>query len=178
MTLSRRDGETYLLSQYLLPECIRIGLAGRVKQDALDALVDTVLATGALKLDRGALLRAVVHREEIVSTGIGKGIAIPHAHLPGVERPLVALGVFPGGLDFQAMDEEPVLLVFLLLGNPEDPGLHMRILARIARLGKDTDFVEGLCAAGSAQEAVAVIRAAESRLSAPSTAGQGSRPRA
>jgi len=176
MTPVRRENDAFLLSRHLAPGCVRTHLSGRIKQDALDALVDTLIGTHTVSVDREALLRAVIQREEIVSTGIGKGIAIPHAHLAGIAKPVVALGVFPEGLDFQAMDEQPVQLVFLLLGNPEDPGLHMRVLARIARLGKDSEFVEELCAAPGPEEAVEVIRRAETRLAAPSAAGQGSHP--
>ena len=80
----------------------------------------------------------------------------------GSEENDLALGVFPEGIDFDSVDEEPVTLVFLLLGTPRTPGLHMKILARIARLSKDPDF-EALETAGSGEEALLILNRIEAR---------------
>jgi PTS system fructose-specific IIC component len=92
---------------------------------------------------------------------VGNGIAIPHADLPEIEAPRLCLGVFPEGVDFEALDEEPVYIVFLLLGTPRSPGLHMKILARIARLSKDAEFRRALRTARDPQEIVSALERIE-----------------
>ena len=134
-------------------------LQGANKQEALSLLVDFVVKR-ELAHDAPRLLTALRQREDVVSTGIGNGVAIPHADLPEIETPRLALGIFPEGVEFQAIDEEPVSVVFLLLGTPRTPGLHMKILARIARLSKDPVFAE-LRGAGTPEEAIAVLERLE-----------------
>lgn len=141
---------------------MRSGLESGDKESTLKIMVDLVGEEGLIQ-DRKALMEALKHREEVVSTGIGNRVAIPHADLPEIEKPRLALGVFPKGVDFDSLDEEPVQVVFLLLGTPRTPGLHMKILARIARLSKDDDFTSGLCAAGDADGVLSRLRELEER---------------
>ena len=150
------------LLDYLNRECVKVGLEANDKDSALNLMVDLVVERQLVK-DRGRLLEALRQREEVVSTGIGNNIAIPHADLPEIESPSLALGVFPDGVDFDSLDEEPVHLVFLLLGTPRTPGLHMKILARIARLSKDGAFSEGLRRARQPSELIEILEEIESR---------------
>ncbi|MDP2482734.1 MAG: PTS sugar transporter subunit IIA, partial [Candidatus Palauibacterales bacterium] len=87
---------------------------------------------------------ALLAREKILSTGIGHGIAIPHAISASIPEPQVIVGVSPDGADYDSMDGEPVHVFFVLLSPPDRAGHHTRLLARIARLGRDPAFVEGL----------------------------------
>lgn len=150
------------LLDYLDPRCIAVGLPSGGKRETLERLVDIVIAGGLAK-DRARLLEALEQREMVVSTGVGNGVAIPHTDVPEIDSPRLALGVFPGGVDFDALDEEPVYVAFVLLGTPRTPGVHMKILARIARLSKDQDFSPGLRDAKSAEEIIAVLDSIESR---------------
>ncbi len=150
------------LLDYLDPSCIIVDLSRRDKESTLKFMVRLVAERGLVG-SGPRLLEALRHREEVVSTGVGNGVAIPHADLPEIESPRLALGIFPGGVDFDALDEEPVYSVFLLLGTPRTPGLHMKILARIARLSKDPEFAEGLRHAGSPDEVLATLERVESR---------------
>ena len=109
------------LTDYIDPSCVRAGLESRDKDSTLKTMVDLVGDEGLIG-DRASLLDALKHREEVVSTGIGNRVAIPHADLPEIEKPRLALGVFPEGVDFDSLDEEPVQVVFLLLGTPRTPG--------------------------------------------------------
>jgi mannitol/fructose-specific phosphotransferase system IIA component (Ntr-type) len=149
------------LLDYLNAEAIAVGLEQRTKREALELLVGLV-EPRIPQLGRERLLEAILHRENVVSTGIGNHVAIPHADLPEIETPLLALGVFPDGIDFDSVDEEPVTLVFLLLGTPRSPGLHMKILARIARLSKDPEFEE-LERAASGEEVLRILSRIEGR---------------
>lgn len=132
------------------------------KASTLRRLVGLVVNRGLVESE-GRLLEALRQREEVVSTGIGNGVAIPHADLPEVETPHLALGVFPEGVDFETLDEEPAYIVFLLIGTPRTPGLHMKILARIARLSKDEDFRAGLRAARNEEEVLDLLARIEAR---------------
>ena len=125
-------------------------------------MVDLVSRNGLVK-DRDQLLAALRRREEVVSTGIGNRIAIPHADLPEIQSPCLALGIFPEGVDFDSLDEESVYVVFLLLGTPKTPGLHMKILARIARLSKNVEFASGLVSAGQAENVLARLKEFEAK---------------
>jgi mannitol/fructose-specific phosphotransferase system IIA component (Ntr-type) len=150
------------LLDYLDPECVRLDPSKLDKESTLRFLVDLVVEQGVVR-DADRLLEALRRREEVVSTGVGNGVAIPHADLPEIEAPRLALGIFPNGVDFDALDEEPVYSVFLLLGTPRTPGLHMKILARIARLSKDAEFSDGLRNAKDARAALETLERVESR---------------
>ena len=158
--MNRVDSSLHLLD-YLNPESIAVGLEQRTKRQALELLVGLV-EPRIPQIGRDRLLEAILHRENVVSTGIGNHVAIPHADLPEIETPLLALGVFPDGIDFDSVDEEPVTLVFLLLGTPRSPGLHMKILARIARLSKDPEFEE-LESAASSEAVLSILSRIEGR---------------
>ena len=158
--VNRVDSSLRLLD-YLDAGSVAVGLGVRTKIEALEALVDLVrhsIPTGA----RGRLLEALLQRENVVSTGIGNRVAIPHADLPEIEAPKLALGIFREGVDFESVDEEPVRLIFLLLATPRTPGLHMKILARIARLSKDPEF-ENLERAASGEDALDLLARIEAR---------------
>jgi mannitol/fructose-specific phosphotransferase system IIA component (Ntr-type) len=150
------------LLDYLDTASVAVDLTADDKRSVVEKLVDLVIERG-LVADRGHLLDAILRREDIVTTGIGGGIAIPHADLPEIAEPRLMLAVFPDGVDFEALDEEPVFVVFLLLGTPRTPGLHMKILARIARLGKDSELTAGLREAHSAGEALDLLARVEAR---------------
>lgn len=149
------------LHEFLAPERVLFDREARTKAETLDRLVDHVVRLGMVE-DRSRLTEAILLREEIVTTGIGGGIAIPHADLPEVAAPVLFLGIFPQGVEFDSLDEDPVDLVFLLLGTPRTPDLHMKILARIARLSKAPTFRSGLCACRSGEEVQAFLRDLES----------------
>jgi mannitol/fructose-specific phosphotransferase system IIA component (Ntr-type) len=150
------------LIDYIDPGCVGIGQGARDKESALRLMVDLV-AKGGLVDSQESLMTALKQREEVVSTGIGNSVAIPHADLPAIKEPRLAVGVFPDGVDFDALDEEPVYVVFLLLGTPRTPGLHMKILARIARLSKDNEFASGLRRAAGADDVLETLRRLEAK---------------
>ena len=150
------------LTDYLHPDCVCVGLESGDKASTLNRMVDLVIQQGLVR-DRAQLMKSLEHREGVVSTGIGNGIAIPHADLAEIESPRLALGIFPNGVDFDALDEEPAYVIFLLLGTPRTPGLHMKILARIARLSKDEKFASGLRSAQTREDVLAVLETIESR---------------
>lgn len=110
-------------------------------------------------LDAARVEEAVWARERIGTTGIGDGIAIPHARLAGLHRPLVAFGVAPQGIDFDAADGQPARLVFLILTPVEHPGIQLEILADISRTLKDPDVRSKLVEVTNWTELLAALRA-------------------
>lgn len=108
-------------------------------------------------LDKDRLLGRLMEREEQVTTGIGHGVAIPHAAVDGLESTLCVVAQVPGGIDFQALDASPVHVIFLLLSPPGSTGTHIRLLARIARLVDEETFVLRMAQAHGAEELYEVV---------------------
>jgi mannitol/fructose-specific phosphotransferase system IIA component (Ntr-type) len=112
-------------------------------------------------LDAGKILGDLLQREKAASTGIGHGIAVPHAYSTGLEGMIVALFRVPEGLDFGSIDEKPVRLVFILAGPRSDELLHLKLLARIARLFSHNSIYERILKAPAHKEVLSIFRSAE-----------------
>jgi len=122
--------------------------------------VDLLVQAGRLS-DRAGPLEAVMKREAQQTTGIGHGVAVPHAKHASVGALTAALGISRPGLDFDAVDHQPVQVVFLLLAKINDPGPHIRALAEISRLLQVPGCYHKLIDAKSPAELLAVIAAQE-----------------
>ncbi|MBW2036148.1 MAG: PTS sugar transporter subunit IIA [Deltaproteobacteria bacterium] len=103
------------------------------------------------------MVRVLLEREHLGSTGIGDGIAIPHGKLKSIQSLLMAFGRSRKGVDFEAIDRKPAHLFFLLLAPEDCAGTHLRMLARLSHLLKDATFRERLMSAADAEELYAVI---------------------
>ncbi len=120
------------ISTILAPETIQVGLKVANKFDLITALIN--LANSSGKINDIELVRAeVIKREEIMSTGIGNGIALPHAKTNAVSDTICAIAVLDQPIDYNAIDGEPISIAFLLLGRENNVGTHLRILSRISR---------------------------------------------
>ena len=117
----------------LTPETISVGLEGSTKSEVLDNLVGVLEGHPAVK-DLGRVREAVYAREEMMSTGVGKGLGLPHAKTSAVSDTVAAFAVTRQPVPFDAVDDEPVQLVFLLVGTKEARSAHIKILSRISRL--------------------------------------------
>jgi nitrogen PTS system EIIA component len=114
-------------------------LVAATKSEAIRALVKSLII--AEQISRNAedgVAAALLRREELGSTGIGRGIAIPHAKHPAVESVVAAIGRIPIGVDFESLDGEPVHLMVLVLSPPDKPGDHLRAVERISRALRNT----------------------------------------
>ena len=142
-------------------ERVRVPLAASDKDELLRELVDLLM--GPSGRDRSdEVLRAVLEREAVLSTGIGGGVAIPHAKTDAVERLSIAAGRAGVGIDYDALDGEPVRLCFLLIGPESAAGAHVKALSRIARVVRRESVREQLVRATDAAEFLRVLDAAES----------------
>ncbi len=115
-------------------------------------------------LDEDAVIDALLERERVTSTGIGGGVAIPHAYLPDLDRMIVALARLPQGLEFDSIDGLPVRVALLLIGPRSAENLHLRLLARIARLLSHKNFLKSVLEASVRGEIISIFREAEMRI--------------
>ncbi len=139
------------LSEIINDNCIIPDLKARDKKGVLEELAE-VLSNHDLSIDREALVKVLVEREHLGSTGIGDGVAIPHGKLDGVERPVISFGRSKDGLDFDSMDGQPAYLFFLLVAPENSSGVHLQVLAKIAKMLKNSAFRKKLMEASTAAE--------------------------
>ncbi|HVG94490.1 MAG TPA: PTS sugar transporter subunit IIA [Planctomycetota bacterium] len=133
-------------------------LVGSTKEAVLEEMVALIASCDAVT-DRAALLAAVRERERVLSTGIGLGIAIPHAKIPGVTRFVVAVGRHAHGIEFDAIDGRPVHLVVLIAGPQDAQDRYLRLLARLSGRLKQEEVRRRLMAAPSPAAVVSVLTA-------------------
>lgn len=108
------------------------------RDEALQKLVDAVNATGKLT-DREAFYQAIIEREKIVSTGIGVGVAIPHAKLPGYRQFFIAIGILQKPIDWDSLDRAPVRLIFMIGGPDDKQAEYLKILSSLTQVIKDEE---------------------------------------
>jgi PTS system nitrogen regulatory IIA component len=152
-----------LLNETFPPELIKVGLEAEDKDEAFEELVD-FFCQATHSSARDEILAAIRDRESKMSTGIKKGIAIPHGKTNAVDRVYGILGISKKGIDYDALDGEPVYLLFLMLAPQKDSEKHLRLLKRLAELLDNPQFYTDLVAQNSPQSAHAVIKKYEDVL--------------
>ena len=113
------------------------------KKNVIKELVTLLKDIGEIS-DQEKIVEIMLEREKLGSTGIGQGIAVPHAKTDQVKQIVVAFGLSQKGVNFESLDEEPVYLIFLVLAPVDATGMHLKLLAKIARLLKDKVFRNSL----------------------------------
>ncbi len=144
------------LADVLTGRGVLLGLHASGAGQVIARLAEVAAVEG--RLDGAAVLRAVQEREALQSTACGAGLALPHARIAGLDRPLAALGQLAGGLDFDAPDGQPARLVLLLLLPEGDADAQLDLLADVGRLGRNAIVLEKLGAAASVTEVLALLR--------------------
>ena len=130
---------------------IKVGMESLDKEEAFEELIDLLVKAGRVK-DRERALEAIYTREEMRSTGIGKGVAIPHGKDESIEQIAAAAGTSAEGIEFDAIDGEPVHLVFLVLAEANNPGPHLQTLSEIATCLTTPGVYERLVGARTPEE--------------------------
>jgi len=148
------------LREILTEELIKVPVASREKRLVIEEMVDMLAAADRIK-DRNQVLKAILDREAVMSTGVGDGVAIPHGKTDAAPEIVAALGIAWQPVDFEAIDDRPVRLIWLLVGPPHQTGPHLKALSRISRLVHKTDFRERLMSASNAADAFEAIRREE-----------------
>lgn len=136
---------------------IKVPLAAKTKIETIRELVDVLDKAGKID-DADGVFKAVIARENMGSTGLEKGIAVPHAKTEKVKNIIMAIGIAPDGIDFDSLDGEPSKLFFLLLAQPNQSGPHIEALAEIARITRSKSFCRLLIGAANATEVVELFR--------------------
>ncbi len=132
------------------------------KEGVVTELVNSLLAAGDIKeSDRDDIIRAIMKREELGSTGIGRGVAVPHTKHPSVDKLVGTVGVSIDGVDFESLDGEKVQLFFLLVSPPDRPGDHLRALENISRQLRDETFCRFLKQSKNAGDIVQLLEEAD-----------------
>ena len=149
-----------LLADLLSSLRVKVPLEATTKDDVLRELVD-VLAAEDCAGDRAEVLRVVRERENVLSTGIGHGVALPHGKTDACTDLAIAAGVTSEPVDFDALDGEPVRLVFLLVGPETAAGPHIKALSRISRLVRQPELRNRLIGAPDDETFLQALREAE-----------------
>jgi len=136
---------------------ILVDLKAASKQEVLSELCGLLEKAGKLP-EAKPMVQILMEREGLGSTGIGQGVAIPHGKSPSVSMQAAALGISKRGVDFDALDGEPVHIVFLLIAPPDGAGNHLKALAKVSRLLKDKFFRQALKDAKTPEEILKIIR--------------------
>lgn len=128
-------------SDFIQAGAIQADVAADDKEGVIRELVEGLVRADALSADdMDGIIKAIMKREELGSTGIGKGIAVPHTKHAGVQKLVGTVGVSADGVDFNSLDGEKVHLLFLLISPPDRPGDHLRALENISRQLRDDSF--------------------------------------
>jgi nitrogen PTS system EIIA component len=125
-------------------------LTATTKRGVLEELADA-LVKGVDNLDRDKVVEVLLEREGLGSTGIGDNIAIPHGKLPNIDNLILCFGRSLQGINFDSMDGKPTHLFFLLMAPENSIGLHLKTLAKISRMLKDSSFRQNLMKAQDAE---------------------------
>lgn len=130
---------------------ILVDLKAKDKKEVLEELAQVITGHDST-LEKSSLVRVLLERERLGSTGIGDGVAIPHGKFQGIDQPIISFGRSRKGLDFESMDGAPAFLFFLLVAPENSASIHLKALARIAKILKNSSFRKTLMEASSREE--------------------------
>jgi len=152
------------IMDFLNKKAVSADLTAKDKKGVLTELVDLLIKAGAMNSkERDSILKILMEREELGSTGIGQGIGIPHGKTSMVKELVAACGVSKSGVDFESLDGEPAYIFFLLIAPEDSAGPHLKALARISRLLKDKYFRDLLKNAADEKELIKVLSDEDSK---------------
>ncbi len=150
------------LTDILSENRIKIPLANTKKEKIIEEMVEVI--ADSIKLENKAeILKAVLDREAVMSTGVGDEVAIPHGKVESLNEIIAALGITKDPVDFNSLDDKPVRLVWLLIGPQDKTGPHLKALSRISRLMHKEEFRERLIQTTVPKDAIEVINSEEKK---------------
>ena len=139
------------LSEMLDEDNIIPDLKAKDKKGVLEELSEPIVSHKP-SMDKSSLVKVLLERERLGSTGIGDGVAIPHGKFSGISQPVISFGRSKKGLDFESMDGQPAFLFFLLVAPENSASVHLKALAKIAKILKNGAFRKVLMEATTKQE--------------------------
>lgn len=151
-----KKGESITISEFLDERAI-VFLKVATREEAIDSLIDTLESAGKLK-DRQTFYQAIAEREKIVSTGIGLGVAIPHAKMEGYKNFFLAIGIKKNdGIEWNSLDGSPIHIVFMIGGPAEQQTAYLNILSKITHAIKDESRRKKILKAITAKDVIAAF---------------------
>lgn len=151
------------LIDYLRPECIELGVIARSKEELLDRMVQ-VAARSPKVQDKQKVKKAIIEREEIMSTGIGHGCAVPHGKSDGVDDIVLAFGVTAEPIEYMSLDNNPVRLVLLMVRRESDTRLHLILLSHASKILNSMAAREAFLRAKTRKEIIEIFRMEEEKI--------------
>lgn len=150
-------------SDFVATDAIRSHVTAATKEGVIREMAQALVAAGRIAAgDLEGIVKAIMKREDLGSTGIGRGVAVPHTKHPSVSRLVGTVAVSPEGIEFESLDGEPVHLFFLLVSPPDRPGDHLRALENISRQLRDDGFCKLLKATKGPLEIQNLLEEADS----------------
>jgi PTS system fructose-specific IIA component len=148
----------------LTPDVVEVHVEETDKFDVIGRMVDLLNGENESIHDIDQVREAVFSREKRMSTGVGKGLGLPHAKSPAVEKTLAAFATTKTPIDFDAIDGQPVQIIFLLVGPESAKSQHIKLLSRISRLMNRQELRESLLKANTPAEIIEVFRENETKF--------------
>ncbi|MFH0753664.1 MAG: PTS sugar transporter subunit IIA [Candidatus Omnitrophota bacterium] len=150
---------------FLCPDAVTVDLKATNKKELIDEMVSFMVDSGAFeKKHKVKIIDVLMARESLGSTAIGQGIAIPHGKTDCVDKLVAGLAISKKGIDFDALDGEPVYIFFLLAAPIDSAGPHLKALARVSRLLKDKYFRDSLKAVKDKKEILELVAREDAQL--------------
>jgi fructose-specific phosphotransferase system IIA component len=159
------ENQRIFISDILTPETVELNLTSTQKNDVLRELVEKIPDLKNRPEDQDKLYHALLEREQLHSTGIGDGVALPHARsaIVGiVDKPVIVFGRHNEGINFGSIDGEPAKLFFLIVA--PNVTQHLHILARLSRILRQTDITRNLLNASTPEKVISIIREVENKI--------------
>lgn len=151
-------------SDFVAVEAIRPNVAATTKEGVIREMSQSLVDAGKITAgELESIVKAIMKREDLGSTGIGRGVAVPHTKHPSVSRLVGTVAISQTGIDFESLDGEPVQLLFLLVSPPDRPGDHLRALENISRQLRDDAFCKTLKEAGGPQDVWRLLEEADAQ---------------
>ncbi|MCA9028512.1 MAG: PTS sugar transporter subunit IIA [Planctomycetaceae bacterium] len=150
------------LAEFVIEDAIITDLTANSKENAIREMVKSLCEAGRFATENEEnIVAAIMKREELGSTGIGRGIAVPHTKHPSVDSLVATIAIAREGVEFQSLDGEDVHILFLLISPPDRPGDHLRGLEGISRHLKNDDFCNFLRQSKTAADVMELLREAD-----------------
>jgi len=146
-----------LITDYLPQDCITTNLTGSNKQEIINNLAELIFRRFP-EIDKKEALEGIWERERLMSTGIGEGVAIPHARIESSPEIVTAFGLLPTQINFDSLDGKPIKLVVLILFPKDEVSLQLKYLARVSRLLQRTSLHDDLFQCQSAEQVLKTIK--------------------
>jgi len=148
------------LTDYVTPEHVKIGLEGVTKEEVIEELAE-LLAETCEACDSDKILEAILSREREGSTGLEKGIAIPHAKCDAIDKLSIVVGISKDGIEFDSQDGKPANLFFMMVAPVTESGPHVQAIAKIVKMIKVEHFKDMLLNAKNPAEIIDIMTRVE-----------------